>query len=279
MKFKNKPLVSIVIPVYNANKYLSECLDSLYNQTYKNIEIIIVNDGSTDGSEKIIDNFYKKYRSNTVVLKNSKPSGFTGEVAANQGIRIAKGIYVARMDADDIAFPDRIEKEVNFLEKHKDYFLVSSSAEVIDELGKLIGCWNLGKDYNLILKKIFLTNSIVNSSILFRKSEIKKDFYKIKYSGFNDYYTWIYYLSQGNKIHTLNDALVKYRTSDSSSTRTNIKNTFILSLKIKDYAVRSKMLKPSFSDRFLIFLQKILITLLPSKIISYLYLLRIKITN
>ncbi len=279
MKFKNKPLVSIVIPVYNANKYLSECLDSLYNQTYKNIEIIIVNDGSTDGSEKIIDNFYKKYRSNTVVLKNSKPSGFTGEVAANQGIRIAKGIYVARMDADDIAFPDRIEKEVNFLEKHKDYFLVSSSAEVIDELGKWIGCWNLGKDYNLILKKIFLTNSIVNSSILFRKSEIKKDFYKIKYSGFNDYYTWIYYLSQGNKIHTLNDALVKYRTSDSSSTRTNIKNTFILSLKIKDYAVRSKMLKPSFSDRFLIFLQKILITLLPSKIISYLYLLRIRITN
>lgn len=279
MKFKNKPLVSIVVPVYNAKRYLSECLNSLYGQTYKNIEVIIVNDGSIDGSEKIIDNFYKKYRSNTVVLKNSKPSGFTGEVAANQGVSIAKGVYVARMDADDISFLSRIEKEVNFLEKHKDYFLVSSSAEVVNESGKLIGRWDLGKNYNLILKKIFLTNSIVNSSILFRKSEIEKDFYKIKYLGFNDYYTWIYYLSQGKKIHTLKDVLVKYRTSDSNSTRKNIKNTFLLSLRIKSDAVKSKMLRPSFSDRFLIFLQRVLVTLLPGKIINYLYLAKIRATN
>ncbi len=279
MNFKNKPLVSIVVPVYNAKKYLSECLDSLYNQTYKNIEIIIVNDGSTDGSEKIIDKYFKKYKNNTVVLKNSKPSGFTGEVAANQGIRIAKGIYVARMDADDIAFPDRIEKEVKFFEKHNDYFLVSSSAEVIDESGKLIGHWDLGKNYDLILQKIFLTNSIVNSSILFRKSEIEKDFYKIKYPGFNDYYTWIHYLSRGKKMHTLKDVLVKYRTSDSNSTRKNIKNTFVLSLRIKSDAVKSKMLRPNFNDRFIIFWQKVFVSLLPNKIINCLYLLRIKRTN
>lgn len=276
MKLKNKPLVSIVVPVYNAKKYLNKCLNSLYSQTYKNIEIIIVNDGSSDGSGEIIDSFYKRNRSNTVVLKNSEPSGFTGEIAANQGIRIANGVYIARMDADDIAFPDRIEKEVNFLEKHKDYFLVSSSAEVIDESGKLIGRWDLGKNYNLILKKIFLTNSIVNSSILFRKSKIEKDFYKIKYPGFNDYYTWICYLSQGKKMHTLKNVLVKYRTSDSNSTRKNIKNTFILSLRIKNYAVKSKMLRPGFGDRFLIFLQKVLVTLLPSKIITYIYLLRLR---
>jgi len=278
MKFKNKPLVSIVVPVYNAKKYLSECLSSLYAQTYKNIEIIIVDDGSTDGSKKIIDRYYKKFKNKTIVLHNKKASG-SGEVASNGGIKLAKGKYVAIMDSDDISLPNRIEKEVNFLEKNKHYFLLSSSAEVVDESGKLIGRWDLGKNYNLILKKIFLTNSIINSSILFRKSEVKKDFYKIKYSGFNDYYTWIYYLSQGKKMHTLKDVLVKYRTSDSSSTRKNIKNTFVLSLRIKSYAVKSKMLRPGFSDRFLIFWQKVFVTLLPSKIINYLYLLRIKRTN
>ncbi|HOY91038.1 MAG TPA: glycosyltransferase family A protein, partial [Bacteroidales bacterium] len=197
MKKTNIPRVSIIVPVYNTEKYLEECLSSLENQTYKNIEIIIVNDGSTDRSGEIIDNFLKKNKKNTIVLKNIKPSG-CGQLACNQGIKKAHGIYIAIMDSDDVSCPDRIKKEVDFLEKHKDYFLVSSSALIIDENSKIIGKINVAKNYNKILKKIFLTNSIINSSVLFRKSMVS-DLYKVEYKACNDYLSWIYHLSEGKK--------------------------------------------------------------------------------
>ncbi len=278
MNYKNKPLVSIVVPVYNAKKYLNECLDSLYNQTYKNIEIIIVNDGSTDGSEKIIDKYFKKYKNNTVVLKNSKPSG-SGELASNSGIKKAKGKYVAIMDSDDISLSNRIQKEVNFLEKNKDYFLVSSSAVVIDENNKKISKLDVGKNYLEILKKIYLINSIINSSVMFRKSEIKDDFYKIKYPFFNDYYSWFYYLSENKKIITLKQRLVKYRINLSSSTRQNLKRNFRISFCIKEEILNSKIFDISIFDQINIMIQKIIIELLPVNLIDELYLWKIKRTS
>lgn len=268
-------LVSIIIPTYNSKKYLNDCLKSVYNQKYKNTEVIIVNDGSTDGSEKIIDKFYKKYKDKTIVLSNVKASG-SGEVASNGGIKIAKGKYVAIMDSDDISLPNRIEKEVNFLEKNKDYFLVSSSAVIINENSKKICNLDVGKNYLEILKKIYLTNSIINSTVMFRKSEIEKEFYKIKYPFFNDYYSWFYYLNIGKKIFTLKQRLVKYRINLSSSTRQNLKRNYKISFKIKDEIMKKNIFQIKYLDRINIFCQKILIELLPAKMIDKLYLWKLK---
>lgn len=271
-----EPLVSVVIPVYNAEKFLSECLSSVYNQSYKNIEVIIINDGSADKSKLIIEKYYKKYKKRTLVLTNIKPSG-SGELVSNMGVRVSKGKYVAILDSDNISIFDRIEKEVNFLEKHKDYFLVSSSALLIDEEGKIIGDINASNNYGNILKKIYRNNSIINSSVLFRKSGIDGYFYKIKYPFFNDYYSWFYYLSLGKKFHTLSNKLVKYRINLSSSTRKNIKRNFNISFKIKNDILLSKKFNVPVLDRLFVLIQQVVVFLFPGKLIDFLCVWKIRI--
>lgn len=108
-------LISIIVPVYNVEKYLSECLDSLINQTYKNIEIICINDGSTDESGKICDEYSKKYKNIFVVHKKNEGLGF----ARNTGMNHVKGDYVLFVDSDDYIDKDMVEKLFNSISKNK----------------------------------------------------------------------------------------------------------------------------------------------------------------
>lgn len=116
-----KPQISVILPAYNAEKYLHEAIDSILNQTYKNFELIILNDGSTDKTEEIILSYVDpriRYIKNEENLKLIK--------TLNKGIVLARGKYIARMDADDISLPDRLEKEFDFMEKHPDISACSS---------------------------------------------------------------------------------------------------------------------------------------------------------
>jgi len=107
--------VSIVMSVYNAQKYLDEAIESILNQTYSNFEFIIINDGSTDKSLEIIENYAKK--DSRIIVINRENKGLI--YSLNEGIRKANGKYIARMDADDISLPQRLEKQVEFMEKNK----------------------------------------------------------------------------------------------------------------------------------------------------------------
>lgn len=117
------PLVSVLFPCYNVEKYVEESLLSLINQTYQNIEIIAINDCSTDGTKAILEKYAKtdrriKLYNNEVNLKLIK--------TLNKGIELCNGEYIARMDADDISLPERIEKQVKFLEENPGYSVVST---------------------------------------------------------------------------------------------------------------------------------------------------------
>ena len=109
----DNPLVSVVMPVYNAQKYLNKAIDSILAQTYKDFEFIIINDGSTDNSLQIIKKYQKKDK--RIIVKNKKNKGIVA--ALNDGIKLSRGKYLARMDADDISLPSRFEVQVNFMEK------------------------------------------------------------------------------------------------------------------------------------------------------------------
>ena len=130
----DQSLISIILPVYNAEKYLYKALDSIVNQTYKNLEVICVNDGSTDKSEEIILNFKNK-DSRIVYIKNEKNIGLIKTL--NKAIDIANGKYIARMDADDISLPERLEKQYNFL-KSKDVDICDCNIKYINENNKNI---------------------------------------------------------------------------------------------------------------------------------------------
>jgi len=119
--------------VYNCEKYLSDSINSILQQTYKDFELIICNDASTDRSEKILFEFQKRYPNKIIVIKNRVNSKLA--YSLNQCLKHAKGEYIARMDADDISLPNRLEKQIQFLEKHKEFHLVGTSMIPFDEMG------------------------------------------------------------------------------------------------------------------------------------------------
>ncbi len=123
----SNPLVSVVVPVFNNHEYLRRALLSILHQTYRNLEIIVVDDGSTDNSLSAINAIHDN---RIVVLKNEKNRGIA--FSLNAGIAKAQGELIARMDADDIALPDRIQRQVNYLCNHSRVGIVGSAAYQID---------------------------------------------------------------------------------------------------------------------------------------------------
>ena len=127
--------VSIVMPVYNGEKYLAEAIDSVLNQTHEHFELIIIDDGSTDGSARIIKEYSKK--DSRVVLHQQPNSGLP--VSLNKGIELAKADIIVRMDADDIMLPQRLEKQIPFLLSHPEATVVSCFSYHINSKGRRIG--------------------------------------------------------------------------------------------------------------------------------------------
>jgi len=109
----NSPLISLIVPVYNVKDFLKECLNSVLNQTYQNLEIIIINDGSTDGSEQICKDYAK--RDSRIILKHQKNSGLSA--ARNSGLKLAKGKYIAFVDSDDYIEPNLVERSLATVQK------------------------------------------------------------------------------------------------------------------------------------------------------------------
>lgn len=164
------PAISIIMSVYNGAKYLREAIDSILNQTFTDFEFIIINDGSTDKTGEIL----KQYDDDRIVMiHNNENIGLTKSL--NKGIQISKGKYVARMDGDDISMAERIEKQVQFMEKNKNVEVLGTDYYTIDESGKRIEA-KLRIPYTSeeIKKYIFLFNPFVHSSIMIRRSVIEE---------------------------------------------------------------------------------------------------------
>ena len=132
MKFE-KPIVSVIMPVYNGDQFLDRSIKSVLNQTFNNFEYIIINDGSTDDSQKIIES----YKDSRIKLINySKNMGIS--FALNNGLNVAEGNYIARQDQDDVSFPDRFMLQIEFLENNNNIDLVDTNFIFIDENDKYI---------------------------------------------------------------------------------------------------------------------------------------------
>ncbi len=136
----NGPEISIVLPAYNCESFLKEAIESLLNQTFKDFELIIINDGSTDKTEDVIKNFSDP---RIIYKKNEKNSGLV--YTLNKGIDIAKGKYIARMDGDDISLPARLEKQKEILDEYPDIAVAASTITFINEKNESEGNWLLDR--------------------------------------------------------------------------------------------------------------------------------------
>ena len=134
-KVNKFPLVSVVVPSFNHENYIEKCINTLVEQTYPNIEIVIVDDGSTDGSQALIDSKIKEWASKRkVVFIKNKDSGTC--CSRNQGIELSKGEYIALCDSDDYSTPSRILEQVKFMQAHSECGLLFSGI-FIDRFGKI----------------------------------------------------------------------------------------------------------------------------------------------
>lgn len=139
LRGNDSPLVSVIMPVYNAGGFLVEAIESILHQTYRKFEFIIVDDCSTDGSWKVISRYQRRYPKVIKAIRMKKQLNKGGDASANTAYRMTRGAFIARMDADDIAHPERLEKQVKFLHDNPDVLMVGSQAHVINKSGEVVG--------------------------------------------------------------------------------------------------------------------------------------------
>lgn len=219
------PLVSIILPVYNCENYIREALESIINQSYNNIEIIIINDGSVDNSLQII-NSIKDDR--IKIFSSEKNKGLI--YSLNLGLQHSKGEFIARMDADDIALSNRIEEQVNFLIKNVDVDLCGTWAETFSG-DKITGIWKQPISKKEIDCSLLFFASFIHPTIMFKKSSaIEVNFYyndDFKYA--EDYELWCRLMGGFNMVN-IPKVLLKYRHHElqisSSFKKTQEYNTF-----------------------------------------------------
>ncbi len=217
-----KPLVSIIIPVYNSASFLAECLDSIIKQSYKNLEIICINDGSTDNSLSII----KKYIKYDKRIKYYSQSNKGQSAARNLGLKMCRGEFVSFVDSDDMIDLDTISKAI-YLFKYKKVDAVIYNMEMFLPDGTRFTCFtgDLFPHNNMrtnTRKQEWIVNFTNAAPAVFKKSSIKS--YFVESMIYEDWVFMVQYLLEPLNIFWINSPLYKYRRNFEKSTTSNISN-------------------------------------------------------
>ena len=196
------------MPVYNAERFVAESVESILSQTFKDFELIVVNDGSRDNTAKIVD----EYRDTRIVRIDHKHN--QGLVQSlKEGLDVAGGEFIARLDADDIAFPARLEEQVELLSGQQDVVIVGSNCDEINEAGAYVRAWCYPSDDTDIRWHTLFHCSFLHSSVMFRTSTVRSHglSYEAGAVHAEDYELWSRILEYGRGMN-LRQPLVQYRT-------------------------------------------------------------------
>ena len=206
-------MISVLMGVYNSERYLASSISSILLQTYKNFEFIIVNDGSTDKSAEIIEKFALKDSRIKVINHDNK--GLTKSL--NIAARHAKGKYLARQDADDISLPRRFKTQINYLKKHPDVKVLGTSNFMMDDNGKVINIFLRPRTTEKIKEYMPVGNQLCHGSVLMdKKFFFDINGYDENYRFAQDYELWFRILNKGYEIHNLRCPLYLWRIHENS---------------------------------------------------------------
>lgn len=208
---KSEPSVTVLMSVYNGEKYLREAVNSVLNQTFRDFEFLIINDFSTDGTAAIL----KSYDDPRIrLINNEENMGLTRSL--NKGLKLARGRYVARMDADDISLAERLEKQAIHLDTHPEVALVGSMYEIIDGSGKSITtCKSAMNSESIYYTSLFFC-CIAHSSAMFRKDLVQElGGYDVTLRRAQDADLW-YRITRRFKVDVLHTVLIKWRETESN---------------------------------------------------------------
>lgn len=204
------PPISVVMSVYNGERYLREAVESILNQSFSNFEFIIVDDGSTDDSVAILSSFSDR----RIRLLRQNNKGLA--TALNSGINLARGKYIARMDADDVSLSLRFELQYKFLERHPKCIVVGSNANIVDRNGKYIYTSSMPLDWESIRSRLPLS-PFYHSSTMFQKEYFDRygGYYEKIRHHFEDLILWNK-MAQLGELWNIGEPLIDYRLVPSS---------------------------------------------------------------
>lgn len=263
-----KPKISVLMPAYNAEKYIAEAIESILNQTFNDFEFIIVDDASTDQTQKIIER-YKKKDKRIIYIKNKLNQGVCKSL--NIGIERAKGRYVVRMDADDWSFPNRLKLQYDFMEKNPSIGISGGTMEVCDENMKLINNRSYQLSDSQIRKKIFLYSPFSHPSTIWRKEiMIKAGKYDERFDKAEDYDLY-FRVGLISEFANLKNTLIRYRTSQNSASFKNSHRHELLTLYARIKAVMEYRYHMTLFEFFYLVGQFVSIFIIPFSAKNYIF--------
>lgn len=211
------PKLSVLMPVYNAQQFLSEAIESILNQTFTDFEFIIIDDCSSDNSIAIIQS-YKDTRIR--FYKNEKNIGISKTL--NKGIELANSDWIARMDSDDISYPCRLQQQYDFISAHPDGALFSCWVKVVDQQGKLIRQDNFKSEYYYY--NLTFICWIYHPSVIYRKRAVQEvGMYTVPYAEDHELF---WQLSRKYKMYNVPEVLLDYRVTNQSLHQVLKKNEY-----------------------------------------------------
>ena len=194
---------------FNSEKFLEQALKSLLSQSFNDFELILVDDASTDRTAKIIKS-YAQLDSRILPIYNQRNLGLTKNL--NRAIDLSQGIYIARMDADDIALASRFEIQVNYLDTHRHVDILGSAAIDIDERGNELQLRKSPELHEQIIGLLPKANPMTHSTVMFRKDRLAQiAYYNESYRTTQDYEMWFRAAGIGLRFHNLQNVLLNYR--------------------------------------------------------------------
>lgn len=260
------PKISVIMPVYNTEKYVWEAIESILNQSFEDFEFIIVDDYSSDNSYKICEKYYEK--DNRIRLyRNEKNSKLV--YTLNKAIKLSKWDYIVRMDSDDIVDLKRIEYQYNYLLENPHIDILSSNLFFIDKDWKQI--WK--REYNSNVNETILNESPIchACSIIKKKAFDECWLYDERFNLAEDYDLWLRFYSKGFKFSVYNDYLYYYRIFYGSLKVKKLKQQLKMTIDVKENAIKNYWVKFWITNYIRLYIEKFLYYFIPSKVILKLF--------
>lgn len=259
-----KPLISVIMATFNEPViYIKEAIESILNQTYNNFEFIILDDSTNSETIEILNSYANEKR--IILVRGNTRMGFVG--ALNKGLKIAKGEFIARMDGDDISSKDRFEKQLEYLDSHKNVDILGGNINIINESGVVLSQRVYpSKGLSLRVGSIF-RSPVAHPTVMFRRTIIENNiFYDDTFKKAEDTEFWFRLRNSGFNIENLPYNLLDFRISGDLAKKRNTEH----------FSYNHKARYKNFSWKyFYVDIPSILITklylIIPEKIISYIY--------
>lgn len=208
------PKISVVMPAYNAEKYIREAIDSILAQTFTDFEFIIIDDGSKDSTAAIVQSYSD---SRIRFYQNERNMGVAATL--NRGLDLAQGEYIARMDADDISLPERFEKQVDVLDNNKSIAICGSNAIVFSQEREYTT--NLPEESNKIRDNLFISSPFIHPAVMIRKNIMLQNGieYDLRFEGREDYQLWMKFSLLKYEFYNISQPLIRYRQHSNQVTQ------------------------------------------------------------